>query len=95
MPESTRRAPTRQQLAILKLLAGGCELHAPKPGAVRYRLQFKKGLVSTVCLSTITQLEDAGWIARAVGSRFMLTVDGRAQAEVGAFVRHFASEVAS
>lgn len=95
MPNGSTRAPTRQQLAILKLLAGGVELHAPRPGAVRYRLQFKKGLVSTVCLSTITQLEESGWIARAVGGRFMLTVEGRAQTEVGTFVRHFASEVAS
>lgn len=95
MPESTQRAPTRQQLAILKLLAGGVELRTPKPGAIRYRLEYKRALVSTVSIVTVTQLEAGGWIARAVGGRFMLTVQGRAQTEVGVFVRHFASEVAS
>lgn len=94
-PLSPVRAPTPQQLRILRLLAAGMKLRDPERKGGRYLLQLNKATAGLVQARTIGAMLSAGWILEGVGGEWALTPQGRAHAEVHTFVRHFAEELAS
>lgn len=93
-------APTRSQLQILKLMHAGVELHPPtnavsRPGA-RYRLVLGVSLAGMPTAKTVLQLHTNGWITfDGRRNRWVLTSEGRAQAEVKTFVGAFVESLAA
>ena len=88
-------APTGQQLRILKLIAAGCAIYDPVAPSRRYLLCLPTDVrpISYVWERTIDAMRDAGWIARNVRGRWILTEAGRGLTEVGTFVRSFVADV--
>lgn len=83
--------PTPAQLRLLKLIVAGVRLHAPAETSKKCQLLLNGVEIATTQQRLVAPMIAAKWLALDPVSRvYQLTPAGRAQTEVGTFVRHFA-----